>query len=937
MLKRIIILLVAWMGIFVLHATNHVSIESVSGAVGSTADIIVSLKNDSPDIAAAEIRIPFPDGVVPINGSLIKNESRLPNHNITADMKNGSYVMVVYNTSLSSISKGDGELCRFKIELGDNPGNFDINPAVKLSDKAGSVVSSSVSGGTLTILGAKLEIDSQQLVDFRRVPIRSTQTREIPIRNIGTTPLEISGFDSAVDGLSASFSPNKLEAGQQGIMTLEYTPTVRSKEVQGRIYVNSNSAGSAPYLVITSQPFSVNELHIGNAEGISDEEVTVSVKVNNMEPIVGAEFTLKLPDALEYVEGSAKKSSRAYDMSIEAYYDASRSLRIILYNASNKSLAGDDGEILTFKLKLRGNAGTYYLNPKKVILTNRDGENMTSASYTGSISISSPRLSSSSKFNIGNVPLNESNVFDYAFYNYGNATLRIDKVAFLDEGFSCKNQFPVEIGHGEQGALQVVIDKPAFGPFTTTMNLYTNDPSNRMKSVEVSGNFYSTNELSFSGHVFEGKYMLRGSLDNEAEIVAVQMDILLPSGVTCSESNLTLSPRASSHSAILAYIGSGRYRIILFSLNNTPFYGNEGELFTLALNGAEVEGKELRIENVKLSTANGIDYTSPDSHVLIETVPIFVKSITLSETEVSIKVNQTIQLSATVLPDNTTDKTVAWTSSDESVAIVDANGKITAKAPGETTITATCGSVKSTCKVTVIPTSVESVRLSNTSLSLTEGETATLTATVSPSDATDKTVTWTSSDTSVATVSADGKVTAVKTGTATVTASSFNGKTATCIVMVSADIIPVTGISISKSTLNITEGEMMTLAATLTPSDATDKSVTWTSSDMSVATVSADGTVTAVKAGTATITASSSNGKTATCTVTVAAKIIEAAGITLDRTSAELKVGETITLTATVLPENTTDKTVIWTSSDESVAIVDANGKITAKAPGETT
>ena len=301
MIKRTVILLVAWMSIFALHATNQVSIEGASGAVGSTADIIVSLHNDSPDIAAAEIRIPFPDGVAPITGSLIKNESRLPDHSITADMKDGSYVIVVYNTSLSSIGKGDGELCRFKIELGENPGNFNLTPSVKLSDRSGVMVSSSVSGGILTILGAKLEIDSPQLVDFGRVPIRSTQIMEIPMRNAGTTPLEISGFDSAVDGLSASFSPNILDAGASGIMTLQYTPTVRSKEVQGRISVKSNSAGSEPFLVINSQPFSVNELHIENADGISDEEVMVSVKVNNMEPIVGAEFTVALPEALEYV------------------------------------------------------------------------------------------------------------------------------------------------------------------------------------------------------------------------------------------------------------------------------------------------------------------------------------------------------------------------------------------------------------------------------------------------------------------------------------------------------------------------------------------------------------------------------------------------------------------------------------------------------------
>ncbi|MDE6631411.1 MAG: Ig-like domain-containing protein, partial [Muribaculaceae bacterium] len=230
---------------------------------------------------------------------------------------------------------------------------------------------------------------------------------------------------------------------------------------------------------------------------------------------------------------------------------------------------------------------------------------------------------------------------------------------------------------------------------------------------------------------------------------------------------------------------------------------------------------------------------------------------------------------------------------------------------------------------------VTGITLSNTKLSLTEGETATLTATIAPENATDKTVTWTSSDTSVATVSDKGVVTAVKAGTATITATSANGKTANCTVTVAANIISVESVAISKTELSLTEGDTANLTATIAPENATDKSVTWTSSDEAVATVSADGVVSAVKAGTATITAASSNGKTATCTVTVTAKVIDVTGITLSDIDLSMTKGETITLTATIDPENATDKTVTWTSSDEAVATVDAEGNVTAIAVGE--
>ena len=217
---------------------------------------------------------------------------------------------------------------------------------------------------------------------------------------------------------------------------------------------------------------------------------------------------------------------------------------------------------------------------------------------------------------------------------------------------------------------------------------------------------------------------------------------------------------------------------------------------------------------------------------------------------------------------------------------------------------------------------VESISVNPTSLTLEEGETANISATVNPSNATDKTVTWSSSSTAVATVK-EGVVTAVKEGSATITAKA-GGKTATCAVKVQAKYVAVTSVTLDKTSLEMTEGEEITLAATIKPENATEKDVTWTSDKTDVATVK-DGKVTAVKEGTATITAKAED-KTATCKVTVKKGFVEVTSITLDKTSLSLTVGEEETLTATVKPDNATDKTVTWTSSNSAVATVD-NGK----------
>ncbi|MGM9743656.1 MAG: Ig domain-containing protein, partial [Candidatus Cryptobacteroides sp.] len=277
----------------------------------------------------------------------------------------------------------------------------------------------------------------------------------------------------------------------------------------------------------------------------------------------------------------------------------------------------------------------------------------------------------------------------------------------------------------------------------------------------------------------------------------------------------------------------------------------------------------------------------------ITIVPTEVFSITLDKSSASLKVGETVTLIATVGPEDATDKTVTWTTSDATVATV-SNGVVTAKKLGTATITAKAGEKTATCSITVIPTPVTSVTLSNTSASLKVGETVTLSATVNPSDVTDKTVTWTTSDATVATVS-NGVVTAKKIGTATITAKAGD-KTATCSITVIPT--PVTSVTLSKTSASLKVGETVTLTATVGPDDATDKTVTWTISDATVATVS-NGVVTAKKMGTATITAKAGE-KTATCTITVIPTPVTS--VTLSKTTASLKVGETVTLAATVNP-----------------------------------
>ena len=226
-----------------------------------------------------------------------------------------------------------------------------------------------------------------------------------------------------------------------------------------------------------------------------------------------------------------------------------------------------------------------------------------------------------------------------------------------------------------------------------------------------------------------------------------------------------------------------------------------------------------------------------------------------------------------------------------------------------------------------------SIQVSPATLSLTEGETATISAKVLPEDARYDGISWSSSNTGVATVQ-NGLVKAVAPGNATITAKAGE-VSGTASVAVKAKIIAVTGVSLDKTSLTLTEGDTQTLKATVSPDNASDKSVTWTSSAPTVATVDDTGKVTAVKAGEATITVKTKDGgKQATCALTVKAKVVAVTGVRLDQTEVSMYPEETVTLVATVEPDNATNKQISWTSSNSAVANVNGSGMVTALAEG---
>lgn len=288
----------------------------------------------------------------------------------------------------------------------------------------------------------------------------------------------------------------------------------------------------------------------------------------------------------------------------------------------------------------------------------------------------------------------------------------------------------------------------------------------------------------------------------------------------------------------------------------------------------------------------------------------------------------------TISPADSTDATITWESSDTKIAIVDANGKVTGKAAGQTVIMAKLASGGTAyCKVTVTQP-VNGLILNYYEKTVYVGEKFAMTASVSPSTATELGVKWESSNKKVATITEKGEVTALAGGVTIITATTLDGGyVANCVLTVREAVSKIT---INYQTYYLGVGKFAYLEATVSTPNATNQEVTWSSSNEDVVTVNQKGKITGHKVGYATITAMALDGSEveATCEVQV---VIPASSVTVNYNTIALLVGQTKKIKATIKPDNATFKTAKWTTSDDSIAIVDDDGVVIAKKAGAAT
>ncbi len=868
---------------------NRVSMSAFDIYAGQTLDVELSLKNESV-FTAFQLDITVPEGLSIVSDSFSVAPRGGSDHSVSYnDMGNGRTRVVCFSTSNATFNGNSGALLSFKVKASED-----------------------------CAVGSK-EMEISNILFTR------PDGRELSLSNIAV-PVTISR--AAIESIEFLSPTVTLKAGQTQLLKVKTEPE----------YAYSKS------ILWTSSKTSVATVsEDGTVTAISPGETTITAKAADSDVSASCVVTVTYADVESISVTPAVLSLRIGEKTIlKATVLPETSVQTVSWRSDHPEIATvtETGEVTAISL---GSA--------KISAIAGDGTGVTGESIVTVVAIPAEGISISTG---GSTTLKASQTVQLT------ATVTPDNAT--DKNVIWKSENADVATVSETGLVTAV----SVGSATITAT----NSAGQSASVEITVVATPADGITISA---EGPTTLKASqtvqltatvTPNDATDKSVTWKSENADVATVSETGLVTAVSIGS-ATITATNSAGQTASIEITVVPTPAEGisisAEGSMTLKASQTVQLTAKVTpddatdktvtwKSENTDVATVSETGLVTAVSigtttitatnsagqaaSIEITVVATPAEGITISaKGPTTLKASQTVQLTATVTPDDATDKTVTWKSENTDVATVSETGLVTAVSIGSATITATNSAGQTaSIEITVVTTPAEGISISaGGSTTLKASQTVQLTATVTPDDATDKSVTWKSNNADVATVSETGLVTAVSIGSATITATNSAGQTATIEITVVAT--PAEGITISAGgSTTLKAKQTVQLSATVTPDDATDKSVTWKSENEDVAIVSETGLVTAVSVGTAVITATNSTGQSASVTIIVEKTLVES--ISLNNESLTMKIGETKVLSATVLPVTATDKNIKWMSDNEKIVKVSSIGEVTAVSVG---
>ena len=622
--NRIISILTAVVSfVFTTAAENVVTLSSVSGKPGDEVLIEVSLSN-TDEISALQLDMPLDASLTLVEGSAVIEANRSDGHTVSVSKIQDGIRVVVFGNSLKALKGNEGRLCSFSIKLGYKPVRYSLHPVATLAGTGGVSILAKVVDGCITTLLPDIKVVTES-IDFGSQIIRGSYSKDLVIRNTGTDVLHITAVNtdgSLSNEISVTSSPVNVQPDSEATIPVVFKPVKRGQYKQ-KIEIVSDAIDKATVNAeVYAESYSVNELHIGTAEGHSQDIVTVGVRMNNMEDISAVQFTLSLPEELQFVAGSATSRYAGFAASSS---QKDGKLSLMLYSLSGTLIPEGDRDIMSFQIKLMGAGGSYPLVPQDVVIGSKDLDNIYSGAEGGSIQVQSPIISVNTSLHLESVEVEQPYLWNYAIGNVGDDPLVINKIQFLTEEYKVLTPLPLTIQTGKTETLEMEYRPTKIGQREDKMDIYSNDPANPIVTTEIIADVYAPNALNISGEVDLSASMVNVAviLDNYTPISALQADVEVAESLGEGVINVeAVSNLMKDYTISCKQIADRVFRLVAYTVQGTPLPPSRtnGQDETAARtimslhipikDKTSLGGELVSFREIKLSDANGVDVSS---------------------------------------------------------------------------------------------------------------------------------------------------------------------------------------------------------------------------------------------------------------------------------------------------------------------------------------
>jgi len=600
-----------------VYADNTMQIHNVSGEPYDTVTVNIDITNDDPFVAF-QLDVPIIDQIAYVTNSTLLASGRSVDHAINASIINNDTLRIfAYSPSNTAFTGNSGNVAAFEIILGTFPGNYSlelISPIIGNSSSQ-NILTGSING-VLTINAPDIDINTDSLY-YDRTPLGDQTDRSFTIYNNGNTALTILDLNPNNEYFSIIGDTSFVVQGAgQHVVNVRFNSVVKGTYNNTLTIVSDDPDEQSVEVTLYAIAFAVNELHAGNMFSFSGDTTKLYLSINNMEPFVGFQFDLMLPSPMQYVTGTVALSARADDHIVSAN-QMNDTLRVVAYSPTNIAFSDTLGNVVSMDFHVEGTGGYYSLNLQDPIIGDVAGDNVLSDYYNGQLEIAAADISGPGSLNFTEISLLDTTQSSVTLHNYGLDTLEIYQITFTDTSFWTDISIPQNINLSSQLIVPVYYHNSIEGSYNGVMKIYSNDPDQSPFNITLSGSSFSPNYLIVRDTTACSGDTVTITIDvqNYDEFVAFQFDLNFSDQLQFVDNSAQLSDRAQDHLLIQSLLDSTNVRIISYSMNQSPFLGNEGSILTLEF----VVDESCTNQDIDLILSNAILGDAGSNNILHDT------------------------------------------------------------------------------------------------------------------------------------------------------------------------------------------------------------------------------------------------------------------------------------------------------------------------------